>query len=293
MRHETLAIVNAAIIVFTGYWSYRGFKDDWFREKYIFSPAEILRDKQYYRLITSGFLHANWVHFIFNMYSMYSFGSVIERIFGVPTFLAIYFSSILGGNLLSLYLHRYHEYRALGASGGVCGVIFAAIFLLPGTDVMLFLIPIPIPAPVFAVLFILVSYYGLRRQVGNIGHDAHLGGALIGLAVTAVLYPASISRSPALFSIVAGLTIMLLIYTYKRPLALPAANPFTRRHRQEAKRSREKRREEKDRILQEERIDRLLEKISQSGMDSLTESEEKQLREISRKKRAAERKKKT
>ncbi len=130
-----LAITNLVVIAVTVYFSYRGFTDKSWLNRHLFSTQSILRDRQYYRLISSGAVHADWVHLIFNMFSLYSFGSAVELIFGPVTFLATYLAGIVGGNILALLLHRKEDYRALGASGGVCGVIFACIFLLPGSSV--------------------------------------------------------------------------------------------------------------------------------------------------------------
>src|SRR3954469_10647660 len=101
-----------------------GFKNPTFEEGLIFCPEFILADKQYYRLVSSAFLHADWRHLAFNMFSLYAFGVHLEADYGPLTFLAIYFASIVGGSLLALWLHRHHVYRAYGASGGVCGIIF-------------------------------------------------------------------------------------------------------------------------------------------------------------------------
>ncbi len=216
--NEPLAPVNLVIIAITGYLSYVGFTNPAFLRHYLFSTQAILQDKQYYRLVSSGVLHADWAHLLFNMFSLYSFGSAIEMLFGTGTFLAIYLSGILGGNILALLLHRNDEYLALGASGGVCGVIFACIFLLPGTAVQFFFIPIPIPASIFAVLFILGSYYGLRAQRDNIGHDAHLGGAIIGLLVTTALHPEIVPKNPVLYPLVMLLAISIMIAMYIRSI---------------------------------------------------------------------------
>ncbi len=215
--NEPLAITNIIIIAITGYFSYRGFVTPAFIRRYLFSTRAILDDKQYFRILSSGALHADWVHLLFNMFSLYSFGSAVELRFGPLTFLAIYLAGIIGGNILALVLHQKQEYLALGASGGVCGVIFACIFLLPGTSVMLFLIPFPIPAHIYAVLFMLVSFYGIRAQRGNIGHDAHLGGAIIGLITATVLHPSIVPQNPVLYPAVMLLSVLLLVFLYIRP----------------------------------------------------------------------------
>jgi membrane associated rhomboid family serine protease len=216
-----------AIIALTALVSAAGFASPAFVDRYLFEPSMILRRGQYERLLTSGFLHANWAHLLVNMFSLYSFGGSVESLFGAPTLVAIYFSSILGGNLLSLALHRGHEYRALGASGGVCGVVFASIFLIPGSSVYMLPVPVPIPAPVFAILFIAISFFGIRSRRGNIGHDAHLGGAIIGLGVTTLLHPAIMRESPVLWTAVMAVSAALFVYLYRssRPPRLRVARP--------------------------------------------------------------------
>ncbi|MBN2018973.1 MAG: rhomboid family intramembrane serine protease [Sedimentisphaerales bacterium] len=209
-----LAITNIIIIALTAYTSYQGFVNSSFLNQYIFYNRAILDNREYYRLLSGGFLHADWTHLIFNMFSLYSFGSAIELLYGRLMFLAIYLAGIVGGSVLALLLHRKEPYRALGASGGVCGVIFACIFLLPGTSVELFLIPIPIPAYIYAIGFILFSYYGMQTQLGNIGHDAHLGGAIIGLLTATALHPSIVSENPLLYGAVMLLAVSLMAFLY-------------------------------------------------------------------------------
>ncbi|MFH1371080.1 MAG: rhomboid family intramembrane serine protease [Planctomycetota bacterium] len=218
--NEPLAITNIVIIAITGYFSYRGFVNPPFLRHFLFSTRSILDDKQYYRVLSSGALHADWMHLLFNMFSLYSFGRAIELLFGPLTFLTIYLAAIIGGGILALLIHRNEDYHALGASGGVCGVIFACIFLLPGTSVMLFFIPFPIPAHIYAVLFILISFFGIRTQMGNIGHDAHLGGAIIGLLTATILHPSIVPQNPVLYPAVMLLAVLLLILLYIWPAGI-------------------------------------------------------------------------
>jgi membrane associated rhomboid family serine protease len=213
--NETLAPANTLIIVVTVLVSLGGLRSAEFLGKYLFAPRPILDHGEYYRLITSGFLHAGWAHLFFNMYSLYSFGAPVERALGAADFIAIYFAGIVGGNLVSLFLHRGDDYyRALGASGGVCGIIFAAIFLMPGGMVYVFPIPVAIPSPVYAILFIAISFFGIRSGMGRIGHDAHLGGAIIGLLVATAIAPDIVSRSRNLYAIVMGISCVLFVYLY-------------------------------------------------------------------------------
>ena len=208
------AIANIIIIAFTVYISFTGFTNTSVLRQYLFSSQAIIQGRQYYRLVTSGFLHADWMHLLFNMYSLYSFGSAVETEFGIRTFLAIYFAGIIGGDLFALFMHRREDYYALGASGGVCGVIFASIFLLPRSSVQLLGIPIDIPAYAYAIGFMLFSYYGIHTQLGNIGHDAHLGGSIIGLIMATILDPWIVPENPILYPAVMGLAIVILILLY-------------------------------------------------------------------------------
>jgi membrane associated rhomboid family serine protease len=282
---EPLAIVTLLVIGMTVFCSFRGFQQGSFLETFMFDTVSILRDKEYRRVITSGFIHADLAHLLFNMFSFYSFGKYIELIFGAKVLLVIYFSSIFGGSLLALYLHRHHQYRALGASGGVCGVIFASIFLLPGGSVRMFFLPFGIPAWAFAILFILGSFYGLRSGHGNIGHDAHLGGALVGLGVATVMYPTIILISPVLYVSVTVLAAGLLFYTFKFPPSLYPASPFSLSHWRQVWGVLKARKRTGDRENDERRLNQLLEKISREGLDSLTPQEKSLIEDLARKKR--------
>ena len=277
----TLAIFTWLIIGVTACASYVGFTRERFLDSFIFSPVRVLRDRQYHRLITSGFLHANWPHLIFNMFSLYSFGGTIEMMFGPHVLLLIYFASILGGGLVSLYLHRHQEdYRALGASGGVCGIVFAAIFLLPGGGVVVWPVPFTMPSWLYAIVFILVSFFGIRSEAGNIGHDAHLGGAIVGLAVATVLYPSIIVQSPLLYAAVVLITAGLVVYAYKRPLYLESGLSDWRALWSERRSGvAAQKRADDDAFL-----DHALAKIAKSGMGALSASERKRLKAISRQK---------
>jgi membrane associated rhomboid family serine protease len=275
---QPTAPFNLAVIIVTAVCSYLGFTRPGFADRWLFDVQSILRGRQYYRIISSTFLHGNWMHLIFNMYSLYSFGGAVEQVFGAVQFLIIYFAAIVGGNLLSLVLHRHHEYRALGASGGVCGIIFACIFLLPGSSVYMFFIPFPIPAYIFAVLFLAVSYFGLRGQVGNIGHDAHLGGAIIGLVVTTVMYPYIAKQNPVLYPVVMGLAAVLFLSLYLYPLYSGREGYERTKNIWEKVTNHSEPNRQKD----EEILNRLLEKASKFGIGSLTRREKRLLKQISK-----------
>ncbi len=168
--------------------SYKGFQDYYFREKYLFHVGSIIGRKDYLRMVSSGFLHADWMHLGFNMFTFHSFAKVIIVILGPVHALGIYFVSLLLGNLLSLYVHRNHaEYRALGASGAVSGMVFASILLFPEGEIGLYG-AFFIPSWIYAVFYTAYSIYGIKSQSDNIGHEAHLGGAMAGVFSVLGLY---------------------------------------------------------------------------------------------------------
>jgi membrane associated rhomboid family serine protease len=209
-------VFTYTVIAITTLVSLLGFYNKQVFEKGLLSAGGILKEKQYYRLITSQLLHAGPAHLFFNMFSYYSFGESIERVFGLKLAAVIYLYSALGGDALALVIRRKNPaYSAVGASGAVCGVIFASIFLLPGGSITVFPVPVPMPSWVYACLFMGISLYGLGKGNTMIGHEAHIGGALTGM-LWAVLYRPSIIETQSI--LLAGLTIptlLLLAYVVK------------------------------------------------------------------------------
>ena len=282
---DPIAPITIALIGVTVYLSWRGFKNGAFFDKYSFRIDSILGRKEYYRVISSGFLHADLPHLIFNAFCFYSFGEGVELIFGKAALLSIYFLSLVGGGLLSLLIHRnHHDYTAVGASGAVSGIIFASIFLLPGGSVMLFLIPIPIPAAIFAILYTVISIYGIRTQKGNIGHGAHLGGAITGMLVTAALYPQAVKASPLLFAFIMVLTVGFLAFTFKTQLFGFSIGTSVSKHSF----TRPGSIDHKQRAQMRSELDRLLQKVNEVGLGGLSRQEKKRLNFISKKLREDE-----
>jgi len=267
--NEPIALCNALTIGLTCLVSWLGFRSRSFEEKYIFEPEAILAGKEYYRLLTSGFLHAGWWHLGVNMLSLYLLGSVVELYFGAGHFLLIYFGAIVGGNVLSVYVHRHHEYRAYGASGGVCGIIFAYILLFPGASISQFLMPFAIPGWLYAIGFMAVSFIGMKaNNRGNIGHDAHLGGAIVGLLIAAALHPEMARENWKIFLLVLSASVLLLVYLWINPMFLPSISLFGHGSKKISRSAQIP--PFKREILE---IDAILEKISKKGMDSLSKEE--------------------
>ena len=276
--NESLASCTGAIIILTSVCSIYGFRHPGFRDRYLFSVQEILAEKQFDRLFTSAFLHADWNHLLLNMVTLFLFGRSIELSLGVGRFLLIYFAAILGGSLLSLMIHRQHEYKAYGASGGACGIVFSCILLFPGGSIMMFPLPVPLPSWLYAILFFVGSFLALKRQTDHIGHDAHLGGAIIGMWTTAALEPEIARMHAKLFLTISVLASLSFLYLAKNPLFLPLSNflPSWPRQNPHASARSQFQHEASE-------VDAILEKISMHGIESLT-AEEKTLLDLLSKK---------
>jgi len=159
-------------------------------EALLLHPWSIMRKKQYYRLLSYGLIHADMLHLLFNMIAMYSVSLVLEQAMGSTRFILLYLGAMVLAAGIPAWRHRDNPgYSALGASGAVSALFFAGMLYFPTAKVMVFLLPVPLPWPVFAILFIVVSIIGGRRNWGNIGHDVHLYGALSGLGLTILLDP--------------------------------------------------------------------------------------------------------
>ncbi|OIQ30384.1 MAG: rhomboid family intramembrane serine protease [Bacteroidetes bacterium MedPE-SWsnd-G2] len=206
----TLVIIAANTII-----SLKGFKDYHFFERYKFNVGAIRRGDQI-RMVSSGFLHVDMQHLIFNMITFYFFADVVLKGMGTVNFLIVYLCSLVLGNLFSLYFHKneYH-YSAVGASGAVTGILYAAILLRPEMSLYMFFIPIPIPAYVFGIGYLLYSIYGMKTQMGNIGHDAHFGGAVGGYIVTLLFRP-DLFESSLKMVLLLAVPIVLLFILHKR-----------------------------------------------------------------------------
>lgn len=164
--------------------------------KYQFNPYQIIKRRQYARLVLHAFLHANWTHLIVNMLVLYSFGNALEnnfqQVFGVrwiPYYLFLYFGAILISPLYALIRHKNdYLYNAVGASGAVSAVVFANIFFDPWNLIYFFGL-IPVPGIVFGVIYLVYSWVMSRRGQDNIAHDTHFFGAVFGFLVPVILNP--------------------------------------------------------------------------------------------------------
>jgi len=213
MSFDLPKILPLIIIALTVITSIKGFSDMAFFDRYKFNVGAILgKSKQWDRLLTSATLHGDTLHLFFNMLTLYFFSDIIILRLGVWQYLAIYFLSIIGGGLLSLWIHRkeYH-YSAIGASGGVVGILFAAIAIYPSMGLYMFFIPIPIPGWIFGIAYLGFSIYGMLKNVGNIGHDAHMGGAVVGIIMALAFAPELLMKNLLYIGLI---TIPLIVLAY-------------------------------------------------------------------------------
>lgn len=192
--------VTLAIIVITVLVSLYAWRNDSFLESTILNPQKVIKRGQWYRLLTSGFIHADMSHLLFNMFTLYFFGTLIERVFGVLFgaegaiyLLFFYLVAIVVSDLPTLIRQRNNRnYNSLGASGGVSALLFGAIMFQPTEKIYLMAV-IGIPGFIFGALYMAYSFYESRRGRGNINHDAHLYGAVFGIIVVILLYPPVVS----------------------------------------------------------------------------------------------------
>lgn len=160
-------------------------------EPFLFIPYQVARGANGVGMLASHFAHGGVVHLAFNMLALYSFGEDVLRTLGPVRFLLIYAVAGLGSDLVVFAVRKDDPtYRCLGASGSVFGIVTAAVVLNPATSVAMFLVPVPIPGPVFLLGYGVISVVLIsRNRRDGISHEGHLGGALLGLAVTALLAP--------------------------------------------------------------------------------------------------------
>lgn len=206
-----LPIVLLAVILANVLFSISGFNDNNLFRKYMFQIGPIKNGEQI-RMFSSGFLHADWMHLIFNMYTLYIFAPIVISHLGDINFLLVYLGSLLLGSILSFIFHKDEPYySAIGASGAVSGILYASILLYPNMSLYLFFIPIPIPGYIFGIGYLFYSIYGMKNQHDNIGHDAHFGGAAAGYLITLAIQPSLFQSSPIFIGILAIPLVILFV----------------------------------------------------------------------------------
>ena len=183
-----LIVANAAFFIYS-------LANPAFVEKNLLHVEAVRQDREYHRLLTSGFLHGGFLHLFVNMYVLLFFGGVVETALGPIGFLIVYFAALIGGSFWAVIENlQKPDYRALGASGATSGIVLSFILFEPFERLMIFPIPFFMPAVLIGFLFIVGSAILAQRENKTIGHEAHLGGALAGILATIVVEPRVLSR---------------------------------------------------------------------------------------------------
>ncbi|MDG1503799.1 MAG: rhomboid family intramembrane serine protease [Flavicella sp.] len=204
--------IVVGLIVANVVFSYKGITEPSFLNTYKFQIAAILRGERM-RMLSSGFLHVDYLHLGFNMYALYLFASPVLGTLGNVPFLILYFGSLLLGNVFTLFYHKNESYySAVGASGAVSGIVYSAIVLYPEMTLYLFPLPVPIPGYLFGIGYLLYSMYGMKKQLGSVGHSAHLGGAVGGFFITILLYPQVLVAHKTLVILLAVPILLLFLF---------------------------------------------------------------------------------
>lgn len=205
-------IVLLVILVANALISYKAFNDSSFFRKYEFHIGSI-RSGEQYRMFSSGFLHVDLMHLLFNMFTLYMFAPFVINSVGAMYFAYLYFGSLIAGNLLTLYFHKdEYYYRAVGASGAVMGIIYSAILLEPNLYMYGF-----IPGYIFGFAYLLFSIYGMKAKNDNIGHVAHFGGAIGGFVITLVKFPFLITEEPkTVMALLVPIVILFIMAKMKK-----------------------------------------------------------------------------
>ncbi|MDH7514587.1 MAG: rhomboid family intramembrane serine protease [Bacteroidota bacterium] len=191
LEHPAAACILFAILAV----SMAAFSSQALFSRLMLHPVSIARERKYYLLVTHGFVHANVAHLLFNTVSYTAIAFDVDGFLGPVDFLTVYFGSLVLGALPSAWKNRSNpRYYAVGASGAIAGLLFSGMLFFPEGRIYLAFLPFAIPYPLFCAIFLVVSWYGARRNMGNIAHAIHLAGGIAGMLLTVILRPDVLAR---------------------------------------------------------------------------------------------------
>ncbi len=248
-------------------------------EQLKFNVGAILNDKEYYRMISSSFIHGSWFHLGINMYVLYMFSGSLSFFTTIPSFLLIFFASMLISHFVSLFVNRHKSYySAVGASGAVSGVLYASIYFMPNTPLHIIFIPfVEFPAWSFGVLYMIYSIYAAKKNNDNIGHDAHIGGAIAGLIIAFILSPENAFQN---WKIILAMMAPVVYYIFTMFQTQDILSNFKRIDKGEVGNYSNRSIDDlynEGRTLQIRELNELLEKVKENGLDSLSKNEKDRL----------------
>jgi len=202
-----------ATIVFT---SYRALKNPLLFNRLKFN-VNAVQNGEYYRLLTAGFIHVDYNHLFFNGFTLFIFGGNALYGLGSVNFIILYLISLLLGNGLAYYYHKSNPYyTAVGASGAIMGIVYSSILMFPDMQLAIIFFPIPFPAYIFGVGYLIYTLFGIKSQNDGIGHTAHFGGAIGGIICTLVFDPFVFEKSFNTLVLIIGVTLVAGWYLFQK-----------------------------------------------------------------------------
>jgi len=179
--------------------------------------VKAVQDGEFYRLLTAGFIHVDYQHLLFNGFTLSIFGGNVLYGLGIVNFTLLYLISLLTGNVLALYYHRKNPYyTAVGASGAIMGIVYSSILMFPEMKLAFIFFPIPMPAYVFGVGYLIYTLFGIKSQNDGIGHTAHFGGAIGGVLCTLIFDPLVFEKSFYTLLLMIGITVIAGFFLFSR-----------------------------------------------------------------------------
>ena len=270
-----LAVIHVLVLIHLVF-TLRAFYNTSFQQRHTLGARAVLVDQGYGRLWTASLVHTDVRYFLLNMIILLWFGYGIGQVMGMANFLFLYGLSTLGGSLIALYICRHDDTaEAVGAAGGISGFIFASIALFPSWTLPLPGVAWGVPAWPVAVLFVAVSVLGPRWYHNTMRHEAHLGGAMVGLFAAPLLAPEALQSMLWITIGILAPTVVIFYLYVKRPVtpvvrswsAFDQAYPFVE--------------EATSYASVEEEMDSLLDRISECGYQNLSDYEKERLQHIS------------
>ena len=208
-----LIVILLAAIVFT---SYRALKNPLLFNRLKFN-VNAVQNGEYYRLLTAGFIHVDYNHLFFNGFTLFIFGGNALYGLGSVNFIILYLISLLLGNGLAYYYHKSNPYyTAVGASGAIMGIVYSSILMFPDMQLAIIFFPIPFPAYIFGVGYLIYTLFGIKSQNDGIGHTAHFGGAIGGIICTLVFDPFVFEKSFNTLVLIIGVTLVAGWYLFQK-----------------------------------------------------------------------------